>query len=38
MGIISQEVEALLLPFLYVVTVVHLIHLAGGVISPDYNL
>jgi cytochrome c oxidase subunit 3 len=32
MGIISQEVEALLL-LLYVVTVVHLIHLAGGVIS-----
>jgi hypothetical protein len=37
MGIISQ-VEALLLLLFYIVTVVHLIHLAGGVISADYNL
>jgi cytochrome c oxidase subunit 3 len=32
MGIISQEVSSTT-TFLYVVTVVHLIHLAGGVIS-----
>jgi hypothetical protein len=37
MGIISQEVEAQLPLLLYVVTVVHLIHLAGGV-TANYNL
>jgi cytochrome c oxidase subunit 3 len=33
MGIILLEVKAITTTFLYIVTIVHLMHLAGGLIS-----